>query len=193
MSSKDPSAFGLSLPASLAGYGAESSASVQNEVLRLFDECGPRLRRYVGSFGLGAEATEDVVQEVFLQLFRHLQLGRSRASLRGWIFQVGHNLALKQRAKVTRRQKTESAWDATLADFLADPGANPEQQLVEDRRGRRLRSVLLALPERDRRCLYLRAEGLRYREIARTLGMSLGAVAKSLTRAMTRLMNADEN
>jgi RNA polymerase sigma-70 factor, ECF subfamily len=112
MSSKDPSAFGLSLPASLAGYG---------------------------SFALGAEATEDVVQEVFLQLFRHLQLGRSRASLRGWIFRVGHNLALKQRAKVTRRQKTESAWDATLADFLADPGANPEQQLVEDRRGRRLR------------------------------------------------------
>ena len=193
MSSKNPSAFGFVLPAGLAGYGAESSVSVQSEVLHLFDECAPRLRRYVGSFGLGADGTEDVVQEVFLQLFRHLQLGRSRSNLRGSIFQVGHNLALKQRAKTTRRQKTESAWDTSLADLVVDPGADPEQQLVEDRRGRRLRSVLLALPERDRQCLYLRAEGLRYREIAKTLDISLGAVAKSLTRAMARLMNADES
>ena len=137
MASKDSSAFGLSLPASLAGYG-DSSALVQGEVLRLFDECAPRLRRYVRAFGLSAEATEDVVQEVFLQLFRHLQLGRSRANLRGWVFQVGHNLALKQRAKTTRRQKTESPWDAALFELLIDPGANPEQQLAEERRTRRL-------------------------------------------------------
>jgi RNA polymerase sigma-70 factor (ECF subfamily) len=193
MSSKDASALGLSLPASLAGYGAESAASIQNEVLGLFDECAPRLRRYVGSFGLSVEATEDVIQEVFLQLFRHLQLGRSRANLRGWIFQVGHNLALKQRARMTRRQKTESTWDGSLDDLLIDPGFDPEQQLAEERRGRRLRSVLHALPERDRRCLYLRAEGLRYRDIARTLDISLGSVAKSLTRAMARLMSADKS
>ena len=81
MSPKDPSTFGLSLPATLVGYG-ESSASAQNEVLRLFDECAPGLRRYVSAFGLAVEVTEDVVQEVFLQLFRHLRLGRSRANLR---------------------------------------------------------------------------------------------------------------
>jgi RNA polymerase sigma-70 factor (ECF subfamily) len=193
MSAKDPSAFGLSLPASLAGYGDESSASIQREVLRLFDECAPRLRRYVGSFGLSADGTEDVIQEVFLQLFRHLQSGRSRANLRGWIFQVGHNLALKQRAKTTRRYRNESALDGSIAEYLVDPGANPEQQLVEDRRGQKLRSVMLALPERDRQCLYLRAEGLRYRDIAKILDISLGAVAKSMARAMARLMNADES
>jgi len=191
MASKDSSAFGLSLPASLAGYG-DSSSLVQGEVLRLFDECAPRLRRYVRAFGLSAEATEDVVQEVFLQLFRHLQLGRSRANLRGWVFQVGHNLALKQRAKATRRQKTESPWDAALFELMIDPEADPEQQLAEGRRTRRLRAVLSVLPERDRQCLYLRAEGLRYRDIAKVMKISLGAVAKSLTRAITRLTNADE-
>ena len=45
---------------------------------------------------------------------------------------------------------------------------------------------------RDRQCLFLRAEGLRYRDIARTLDLSLGGVAKSLGRTMTRLTNADE-
>jgi DNA-directed RNA polymerase specialized sigma24 family protein len=39
-----------------------------------------------------------------------------------------------------------------------------------------------ALPEQDSRCLSLRAEGLRYSEIAGVLDMSLGAVSMSLAR-----------
>jgi RNA polymerase sigma-70 factor, ECF subfamily len=190
--SKETPAFDVSLPASLLGYGAESVSSTQEDVLRLFDECAPGLRRYVGAFGLTAEVTEDVVQEVFLQLFKHLRLGRSRANLRGWIFRVGHNLALKQREKSARRHRWEGTWDVTLVDRVIDPAADPEQQLADGRRTRRLRAVVRALPERDRQCLFLRAEGLRYRDIARTLDLSLGGVAKSLARTMTRLTNADE-
>ena len=55
----------------------------------------------------------------------------------------------------------------------------------------RLRAVLRALPEHDQHCLRLRAEGLRYREIAEVLGMSLGAVSISLTRSLARLERAD--
>ena len=47
-----------------------------------------------------------------------------------------------------------------------------------------------ALTEQDQRCLALRAEGLRYREIADVLGMSLGAVAKSLERSLERIARA---
>src|SRR4029434_4006384 len=85
------------------GEGGEAASSTHDAVVHLFDECAPGLRRYVGAFGLTAEVTEDVVQEVFLQLFRHLRLGRSRANLRGWIFRVGHNQALKHREKAARR------------------------------------------------------------------------------------------
>jgi RNA polymerase sigma-70 factor (ECF subfamily) len=191
--SKASAVFGISLPANLIGYGAESTASTHDDVLVLFDECARGLRRYVASFGLTTEVTEDVVQEVFLQLFRHLRLERSRANLRGWIFRVGHNLALKQRAKTARRHRWEGTWDVTLVERVIDPAASPEQQLADGRRVRRLRAVVRALPERDRHCLFLRAEGLRYRDIARTLDLSLGGVAKSLARTMTRLMNADES
>jgi RNA polymerase sigma-70 factor (ECF subfamily) len=190
--SKESPVAGVSLPASLLGYSAESVTSTQEDVLQLFDECAPGLRRYVAAFGLSAEVTEDVVQEVFLQLFRHLRLGRSRANLRGWIFRVGHNFALKHREKAARRYRWEGTWDVSMVDRVIDPAANPEQQLANGRRTRRLRAVVRALPERDRQCLFLRAEGLRYRDIARTLDMSLGGVAKSLARSMTRLTNADE-
>ena len=160
------------------------------EVLSLFDECGAPLLRYVGAFGVSAHDTEDVVQDVFLSLFRHVQLGRPRTNLRGWLFRVAHNLALKQRLRTRRRQGVEVA--GQMEDVGLASGPNPEQQLAGLERQRRLLAVFRALPERDRRCLSLRAEGLRYREIADTLDMSLGAVAKSLARSMTRMVNADE-
>jgi RNA polymerase sigma-70 factor, ECF subfamily len=158
------------------------------EVLQLFDRHAAQLGRYAASFGLRADESEDIVQEVFLALFRHLRLGRSRRNLGGWLFQVAHNLALKQRRRTQRR--ATASWDAALHELI-DPAANPETQFAHRQRRLRLAPVIHALPARDRRCLLLRAEGLRYRDIAHTLGISLGAVAKSLARSMTRLVNAD--
>jgi len=163
--------------------------SAQAEVLHLFDQHAAGLHRYVRSFGLGAEVARDVVQEVFLSLFRHICLDRPRTNLTGWLFRVAHNLALKHRRASARRM--ESSLDEALLDELFEPSANPEERIAHEQRRRRLRAVLRALPERDRRCLYLRAEGLAYRDIGRALGMSLGSVAKSLSRALARLSRAD--
>jgi RNA polymerase sigma-70 factor (ECF subfamily) len=188
--SKFHPAIELPFPTTLPAEDSAPSV-VQEEVLFLFDDCALGLRRYIGSFGLGALTTDDILQDVFLSLFRHLSMGRPRHNLKGWLFRVAHNLALKHRQKAQRRQRTEGEWNASLVDRVIDPAADPEQQLSDDRRRLRLGQVLRTMPERDRQCVYLRAEGLRYRDIARTLGISLGSVAKSLTRAMTRLTSAD--
>ncbi len=73
-----------------------------------------------------------------------------------------------------------------------DASLNPEEQLALAQRRQKLQSVLWALPERDRYCICLRAEGLRYREIGEILGMSLGAVAISLARSLARFERADQ-
>jgi RNA polymerase sigma-70 factor, ECF subfamily len=72
-----------------------------------------------------------------------------------------------------------------------DPAPNPEEQASFTERRCRLLAVLRALPEDDQYCLRLRAEGLRYREIAEVLGISLGSVSISLTRSLTRLTRAE--
>ncbi len=161
---------------------------LNERVLELFDECGPGLLRYVRSFGLPSAASEDVVQEVFLSLFRHLRAGRSEHNLRAWLFAVAHNLALKQRRQQLRLK--ESELDAATLAGLIDRRATPEQTIAETERTARLRAVFRALPDRDRRCLYLRADGLGYRAIAKILGVSLGSVAKSVTRAMERMQRS---
>ena len=171
---------------------AESVAAVpraaDEEVLLLFDRCAPSLVRYVISLGLSVHEAEDVVQDAFLALFRHLRLERSRRNLIGWLFQVAHNLALKQRRRMQRCPT--KAWDDSVLEH-ADPAPNPEMLLAQRERRERLGPVVQALPPHDRRCLLLRAEGLRYRDIAEIVGISLGGVAKSLTRSVTRLLNAD--
>jgi RNA polymerase sigma-70 factor (ECF subfamily) len=164
--------------------------TIEDEVVVLFDQLRNRLFRYVLSLGVYAHEGEDITQEVFLSLFRHLQLGRSRSNLRGWVFRVAHNLALKQRNK-NQRQRARMEPDGSVVEIQLDPATNPEEQLAEIQRQRRLLAIVRALPEQDQWCLYLRSEGLRYREIAEALGMSLGGVSNSLARSIARLERVD--
>jgi RNA polymerase sigma-70 factor, ECF subfamily len=168
------------------------SSSLEGEVVALFDELQDRLLRYVLSLGLPVSDGEEIVQEAFLALFQHLRGGKPRHNLRAWIFQVAHNLALKQRHRVLRRERLSAQPALGLA--LANGGAaNPEDQFFRNERSRRLFGVWSALAERDRRCLSLRAEGLTYREIAQVLDISLGAVSLSLTRSLARFVRAEHS
>lgn len=159
---------------------------VQAEVLRLYDACAPGLRRYVRSCGLAPEAAEDVVHEAFLALFRHLSRGGAAHNLRGWLVQVSYRQALKHRERVARRHRHETTLDGREVG-LVDRAPDPLSGLTTQQTKRRLQAVYRALPERERQCLTLRAEGLRYRDIALALGISLGSVAKSMARAAARL------
>jgi len=193
-------ALSMDLPKSQIGFpailahtaepAADACSDIEDEVIGLFDEYRGRLLRYVLSIGLTAAHGEEVVQDVFLALFRHLMLGRPKDNLRGWIFRVAHNLALKTRmSEQTRPDRAEL--DEVVAAAQVDPQPNPEQQLASVQRQTILMATVRALPERDQYCLNLRAEGLRYREIAEILEMSLGAVANSLSRSLARLERAD--
>jgi RNA polymerase sigma-70 factor (ECF subfamily) len=175
----------------LAHLGGETPRSeVEAEVSLLFAEYRVPLLRYINNLGLPFADGEDLVQEVFLCLFRHLRDGKPRDHLRGWIFRVAHNLALKRRQQLGR---AASASAAQLHEItLADPAPNPEERTALQSASQRLQSVIRSLPERDRNCLFLRAEGLRYREIAEALEMSLGAVATSLSRTLGKLASAHE-
>lgn len=79
----------------------------------------------------------------------------------------------------------------SIATVHSDPRPSVEEQIAFGQRKKRLLAVLEALPEQDQRCLSLRAEGLKYREIAEILGISLGAVSMSLARSLARLTRSE--
>lgn len=75
-----------------------AALQIEHEIMMLFDRYRNPLLRYAISFGTPISDAEEIVQEVFLALFRHLRLGRSRRNLVGWLFRVAHNLTLKRDA-----------------------------------------------------------------------------------------------
>ena len=168
--------------------GRTEASVVEREVTLLFDELRTPVLRYLLSMGLPVADGEDVVQDTFLALFNHLRRGRPRTNLQGWTFRTAHNLGLK------RRRAMHRSWKASRGQAAAVPAVDtrpdPEEQLNGRQEYERARAILRALPERDRFCLALRAEGLRYRDIARTLGISLGSVSMSISRAASRLQEA---
>lgn len=160
--------------------------ALDEEVADMFEQWRPALLKYLSTFGLESHDAEEVVQEVFLALFSHLRRDKARTNLRGWLFRVAHNLGLKR-----RHSGKKTIGLAAEIDSLPHPALNPEEELAYNQRHHHLSSILDALPEQDRRCLYLRAEGLRYREIAQILELSLGSVAGSLERSLAKFERAE--
>ena len=186
-----PPTDALRRPAFTSARSVTEESENEREVIQLFEQFRSPLLRYVVSLGLSFHDGEEVIQEVFLALFRHLQLGRPRSHLRGWIFRVAHNLALKRRHANSHAQAMLQM-DDDVMQRQPDRRPNPEEQFASKQGTRRMLAVLRALPEMDRCCLYLRAEGLRYREIAEALGISLGSVSIALTRALARMGRVNE-
>lgn len=177
----------LCLPANAAST-PHREADPESVVIHLFDQHQARLAHYILGFGLPLHDAEDIVQETFLSLFHHLRRGRPRWNLSGWLFRVAHNLALKRR-RVS--QTIENGLDhEALLSAHRDRRHDAEEHVIFTQTQRQLRAVFDALPEIDRQCLQLRAEGLKYREIARVLGVSLGAVSMSLSRSLARMTRA---
>lgn len=170
--------------------GAPSPASaIEDKLVQLFDELRTPLLRYLSAFPLAVPDAEDVVQEAFIALFQQLRRGGSHHNVRGWLFRAAHNLAVKKSMR-SRNDLEQSGYPGAVEELVIDPSLNPEDQFAFNQRRQRLLSVVRALPQQHRWCLYLRAEGLRYREIAEILNMSLGAVSISLERSLALMGRA---
>jgi RNA polymerase sigma-70 factor, ECF subfamily len=174
-----------------ADTSVETAPPLELEILTLYDSLRLPLLRYSISFGISAADGEDIIQETFLALFDHLRKGRPRDNLRGWVFRVTHNLALKRRRFQSNQSALISVENYQPEEHVSDE-LNPEQIAIQREHQAHLVAIYKALPENDRLCLQLRAEGLTYREIAPVVGVSLGTVSNSLARSLSRLVLLDK-
>jgi RNA polymerase sigma-70 factor (ECF subfamily) len=158
-------------------------APLREMVSRLFLEAREDVYRYLLTLGLDPARAQEAAQEVFLRLYATLKKGEDIQNPRAWIFRVAHNLGLKLRA----RQSFEAPFDPAFETRLSSAEPDAESSLLERERMLRFHRAVEALSEQQRRCLYLRMEGLRYPEIGSVLGISASTVGEFLRRAMARL------
>ena len=68
-------------------------ATGTREVTALYRELRKPLLRYLVCLGLSSDEAQDVVQDAFLSLHRHVASGGSQENIRSWVFRVAHNQA----------------------------------------------------------------------------------------------------
>jgi RNA polymerase sigma-70 factor (ECF subfamily) len=148
---------------------------------QLFRQHGAAVYRFAVALLRHHQDAEDVVQETFLKLLRHLSAGGRTENIHGWLFTVAAH-ALRDRQ---RRQWRWLPWDPDH-----ERRVGPPRLLDEDGRIARLRDVLRGLPARDRLLLALRAQGLSYADIAAAAGIRVSSVGQLLARAVERCERA---
>ena len=145
---------------------------------------------------------EDLFQDVFLRIHRHLGSYRGEAALSTWIYQITMNVIRTHWDLVRRRaarevlaadwlgrdaRDREEAWDVPVE-------ANQEHGLMESEQESRLKQLsglVSTLTPMERQIILLRdVDGCPYAEIAARLRLPLGTVKSRLARARTTLAEA---
>jgi RNA polymerase sigma-70 factor, ECF subfamily len=160
------------------------------------------VRRYQGRvFRLASRLTSDadaadVLQDTFLQVYRHLPSFRGEAQFGTWLYRIATNAALMHR-RGTKRRAAESL-DAYLPRFddngvhAATPAelqvaSHADELLDRKTLAERARDVIERLPDHYRDAFVLRdLEEMSTAQVAQTLGIEPAAVRQRVHRA--RLM-----
>lgn len=158
-------------------------------ILELYDREHVSLRRYLVYLGIDRETAAETVQECFLKLHQHVKAGGDHRHARAWLYRVAHNLARNSQGS-SRVSRTGTLADALVNGDPAAPSPTAEESLLAREEQQRLRDALRRLSEVQQRCLALRSQGLKYREIAEALSLSTSTVAEHVARGLERLKDA---
>jgi RNA polymerase sigma-70 factor (ECF subfamily) len=165
MNAASPSAHGelirsgrLACPAALASTDAMSDESLlarvgqgdRRAIRLLFHRYQLKVYRFVLRLVANHASAEDIVSEVFLELWRHAGSFEGRASLSTWILAIARNKAVS-----ALRGRIDQPLEDGVAEAIPDPAINAEETLDAAKRSAALRQCLAQLSPAHREIIDL--------------------------------------
>ena len=145
----------------------------------LWDQYSTRLRAFIRSRVWDDAEAEDILQEVFIRIHRHLCCQPEWNKPKSWIYQIARNLIIDH---YRRRRETVELPESLPAEPDL-PEKDPEAVLALS-----LREMIDELPEHYRQALLLTEyQGLSQKQLAERLGISLSGAKSRVQRARERL------
>jgi RNA polymerase sigma-70 factor (ECF subfamily) len=170
-----------SAEAALLGQAQGGSLFAFEEIVRRYQR-----RVYAVAFRIVRrhDIADDVTQEAFIRAHQALSSFDLARPFGPWICRIGANLAINHVRSPIAREEPLPEGHAEMP--AVEPG--PETGVLEREGQELLQRALDALPGEQRAVFVLRVhEELSYREIADTLGLSMGTVMSRLSRAREKL------
>ena len=177
----------------LAGLRAGAEASYETLILRFEHPVYSIVSRLVEN----PSDAPDVVQDVFVKIFRNVDHFRGESSLKTWVYRIAVNEARNQRRWFGRHRRQEVDLEPStpeahsLQDVLPDPGPSPYELALDQETNAMIEEALQSVAPNYRTALVLReVEGLTYEEISVVLDISLGTVKSRILRGREALRRA---
>ena len=137
------------------------------------------LLRLVGDEALA----EDLLSEVFLDVWRQAAAFEARSSVSTWLLAIARHKALS-----ARRRRTDAELDEKIASSVADPADDPEVVLQKKTRATALRHSLARLsPEHGEVIDLVYFHGKSVKEVAEIVGIAAATVKTRMFYARKRL------
>ena len=158
-----------------------------DELVRCYDQA---VSRILAGLNAATGDIEDLVQDVFLRIYRNLHRFRGQSSFYTWLYRITVNVFFDHNKKRKRADVRLSRLQNALVDVSTvrheadDPYVTCFNTLTEEE----LAKAISALPEAFRTVVAMREiEDLSYEEISGITGISIGTVRSRLSRARSRL------
>jgi RNA polymerase sigma-70 factor (ECF subfamily) len=169
-----------SAPAESTSTDPSKDEDIEQELARIYEADSASLHRYALALTQRHESAQDAVQEIFLRYYIARSEGQRFRNPRAWLFRVLRNHVYD--GMRTIRSKNEVGIEGLRES--ADAGQDPEGDY---RRAEISRHLTDSLAPRELECVRLRAEGLRYDEIAEVLSVRSGTVGAMLAHAHKKI------
>ena len=148
----------------------------------LYQRYSEQIFNYLLRLVLEQEVAEDLLQEVFVAIWRGASRFRKEAKVRTWIFRIAHNQAVSW----LRRHNPTEELRPEKVENLRD--LNPETQSIKSWQIERMQAALLELSPKHRSVVELcYVHGFSYRDIAAIMKCPVGTVKSRMSYAMRQL------
>jgi RNA polymerase sigma-70 factor (ECF subfamily) len=138
---------------------------------------------------LGRAAAQDIVQDVFVSVWRHAQsFDPRRGTFRAWVAQITRRRIINEVRRRRSRPQAEADPDDTLLAKVSDEAPDISDQLAADERRSAVRGALEVLPRSQREAIVLAfLDEFTHAEVARTLRIPLGTTKTRIRSGLLKL------
>jgi len=148
---------------------------------KIWEDFKEPLKRFIAGRVVNEYDAEDILQEIFFKIHKHIGCLKEKSKVQAWVFQIARNAVIDH----YRYQKTKAQLSVVPEDIIDEPVAiiDANQDIIPC-----LRSMINYLPEKYRQAILLPVfEGLTQKELAEKLGLSLSEAKSRIQRARKEL------
>lgn len=164
------------------GFGKPNPAACETELL--FEQCRESLIRYLRYHLHDRSEAEDIAQESFIRYFQARCQTEKISQPRAWLFRVAHNLLIDHARRKKAELLDQDGWKGLEARLISLPDGMETGVYISQLPWQTLSPV-------ERETLRLRTEGLKFREIAEVLDLSISTVVSYISRAVKKLRTTE--